>query len=231
MRIVGEIGVILLKEFKIELKNRYAFNSIVLYLGGVVFTAYMSFELNAASLTPTVWNALLWIVMLFIAITAINKSFSLERHERNYYYYYLHHPISIILAKIIYNVILMSIIGGMCYGAFRIFLVPGTVAPGAIYIRSEGVFLANLLIGCVAFAANLSMVAAIASKTNNPTLMAVMSFPLILPLLMLLIRVSTQAMLGLGFDILWKDMTVALAMVMLVLTISILIFPYLWRTV
>jgi heme exporter protein B len=74
------------------------------------------------------------------------------------------------------------------------------------------------------------MISAIASKAgNNGTLMAILSFPVIIPLLMLVIKLSKNAMDGLDRSVSLKEIGVLFAINAIVIVISLLLFPYLWR--
>ena len=95
---------------------------------------------------------------------------------------------------------------------------------------SPFVFLANAMLGMVGFASVLTLVSAIAAGARNHfTLMAVMGFPLILPLLLSLVNASSMAMEGGGFDQVFPAMTVVVLIIALSLLLSNLLFPYIWK--
>ena len=74
------------------------------------------------------------------------------------------------------------------------------------------------------------MVAGISAKAgNNSTIMAILSFPVIIPLLIVLINLSQQGVIGGTFDASWKDIGVLLAINIVTIAVSLLLFPYLWR--
>ncbi|MBP6334954.1 MAG: ABC transporter permease, partial [Bacteroidia bacterium] len=86
------------------------------------------------------------------------------------------------------------------------------------------------VLGSAGFSSVLSMVRAIASKAgNNSTLMAVLSFPIIIPLLMTTIRFSKNAMDGLAWSVNINFMIILISLNVLVIALSYLLFPYLWR--
>ena len=72
----------MLKEWKVEWRNRYALNGLLLYLISTIFICYMSFNVKVNQLNPLTWNALFWIIMLFAAVNAIAKSFMHEKPAR-----------------------------------------------------------------------------------------------------------------------------------------------------
>lgn len=220
---VRQISALMRKEFLLEWRQRYALNGMLLYIVGAVFVCYLSFNARRGQLTPIVWNTLFWLILLFTAINAIAKSFVQERAGRQLYYYTLASPELIILSKIGYNVALMTVLALLGFVTYA-FVLGNPVADAGLYVLT-------LLLGAVGFAASLTLVSGIASKAENPaTLMAVLSFPIILPLLLLLLKVSKNAMDGLDRSVSWGHVGTILAIDAIVLTVSWLLFPFLWRS-
>lgn len=220
---VRQMGALMRKEFLLEWRQRYALNGMLLYIVGAVFVCYLSFNARRGLLTPPVWNTLFWIILLFTAINAIAKSFVQERAGRQLYYYTLASPQQIILAKIGYNTALMGVLAllGFCTYAF----VLGNP------VQDVPLYGLTLALGAVGFAASLTLVSGIASKAENPaTLMAVLSFPIILPLLLMLLKISKNAMDGLDRSVSSSEIGTVLAIDAIVLTLSWLLFPFLWRS-
>jgi heme exporter protein B len=94
-----------------------------------------------------------------------------------------------------------------------------------------GLFIINVILGGLGFSSSFTMISAIASKAaNGGTLMAILGFPVILPMLIMLIKISKNAMDGLAFSNSIDELVTLAAINMIVVTISYLLFPYLWRT-
>jgi len=90
-------------------------------------------------------------------------------------------------------------------------------------------FLAVLL-GSVSFATVFTMISGISSKTNNnSTIMAILSFPVVIPLLIVLIKLSHNSLIGADRSGSYSDILVLLAINVITVTVSLLLFPYLWR--
>jgi heme exporter protein B len=171
---------------------------------------------------PT-WNALFWIILLFSSVNAVAKSFVQEQQGRQLYYYMIASPESIILSKIFYNTCLTLILALLGYGVFSVVL--------GNPVQDQGLFLLNLVLGAMGFSASLTMVSGIASKAgNNATLMAILSFPVIIPILLMAIRISKNALDGLDWSVSSDKLLSLLAINVLVATTSYLLFPYLWRS-
>jgi heme exporter protein B len=218
-----EIRYLLYKELVLEWRERYALNGILLYVVSTVMVCYLSFSVKQSALNPPTWNALFWIIMLFSATNAVAKSFQQERRGRLLYYYTLASPEAIILSKIIYNSLLLSLLSFITLVVYSVLLDNP--------VQDLWLFSVGLLLGSMGLAGTLTLVAGIASKVeNNATLMAVLSFPIVLPLLLMLIKLSRNALDGLDNTISYDEIGVLFSLNVMVITLSYLLFPYLWRS-
>jgi heme exporter protein B len=169
-----------------------------------------------------VWNALFWIILLFASVNTISKGFTQESKGRLLYYYSITSASNIILAKIIYNTCLMLLIAGICFLFYSV-VFQNPVQDVALYALT-------VFLGALSFSSLLSMVSAIASKVNNnSTLMAVLSFPIMVPLIMLLIKCSKNAMDGLDRASSYNELIAILMLNVITVVLSLLLFPYIWR--
>src|SRR5210317_297744 len=109
--LLKEIKTLILQETIIEWRLKYAINGILLYLISVIFITYLSFRSQVSSLNPVIWNTLFWIIILFTAVNAVTKSFIQMTRGTLIYYYSIANPAAIILSKVIYNTILLTVIG------------------------------------------------------------------------------------------------------------------------
>ncbi len=215
-----EIKALLHKDIQLELKQKYSINSIVLYVFSTVFVAYLSFQ---GDIEPRSWNVMFWIILLFAAVNAASKSFVQERPSRHLYYYTLAAPQSIIISKIIYNSLMMIIIAVITFFIFQLFL--GNMIIGNM------LFFSSLILGAMGFASTLTMVAAISSRTdNNFALMAVLSFPLMLPFLLSLMKLSNLSLRTATFGIeALQLLGFVFGLNIIVIMLSYILFPYLWK--
>ncbi len=207
------------KELLIEWKQKYAFNGLMLYVASMVIVIALAFGEVLDGLT---WNVLYWLMILFAAINAVGKSFLSEESGIQHYVYALAHPAAVMLGKMAYNWLLLLVIAVLTMG---LFLLVGNVP-----VADPGSLLLLAAAGSAALAANLTLVAAIASKAeNHTTLLAVLSFPIIVPVLLLLIDLSAEAIAptGIGMD---PDSMWLLGGITFVLgVLSVILFPAVWR--
>ena len=103
------------------------------------------------------------------------------------------------------------------------------------FIRNEvgnmGLFVIVLLLASTGLAGILSLMSAIASKASgNFAIMSILSFPVMMPLMLVVIRLSKQAVDGIEWAGVGFDFIVILgALNVLTVALSFLLFPYLWR--
>lgn len=216
---LAQIKALLYKELTLEWRNRYALNGLLLYVVSTVFVCYLSFRQITS---VPVWNALFWIIMLFASINAVGRSFIQEHKGRLLYFYSTCSPQAFVLAKMVYNAIIMWIIALLGYIIYFLFI--------GDLVQDHLMFALALWLGSTGFALILTLMSAIASKTdNNLSLMAILSFPVQLPFLITLIKFSKNAVDGLDPSVSYGLITVLGMIIVIVVALSYLLFPYLWR--
>ena len=207
------------KDLLFEMRQRYAISGILLYMFCIVFIIFMTFN----EVRGPVWVVLFWIVILFTAVNAVAKSFLQESKGRHLYMYTLVSPLALIIAKTIYNSLLMiglTLIALLFYS--MVFEPPKEM--------DMPMYLVAVILGSLSFATIFTMVSAIASKTGNGgMLMAILSFPIIIPVLIVLVKLAKNAIDGLDRSVSLDDIGLMAVINVLVMAVSLLLFPYLWR--
>lgn len=218
MNFLEQVKVLVIKDIMLEWRSKAAINSILLYVVSTVFVCYQAFK----SVDTLVWNALFWIILLFASITAISRGFTQETQHRYLYYYSLVNPKALVFSKIVYNAILMTIISGTA------FVVYGTIFKSPI--EDLLLYFTAVMLGAISFSSVFTMVSGISAKTgSNSTIMAILSFPVIIPLLIVLIKLSLHAIQGVERAASTSELFVLIAINVITIAISLLLFPYLWR--
>lgn len=220
---IKEVFTLISKEINLEWRQKYALNGMLLYIISTIFICYTSFKLKNNDLNAITWNTLFWIIILFTAITSVSKSFLQERDGKLLYFYTLVKAESIILSKIIYNsliLIVLSLIGFVFY----IIVMGNPVTDNLMYVGA-------IIIGAIGLATTLTLVAGIASKSENSAmLMAILSFPLVIPILLLILKITKNAMDGLDRSQSFDEIANLLAIDTIAFILSIILYPYLWRS-
>lgn len=213
-----QFWVLLRHEMLLEWRQRNALGGMLLYVVSTVFVAYMTFKVVPA----LSWIALYWVMLLFAATNAVAKSFMQHSAGRLLYYYSLVHPLQLLLAKMLYNFILLTVIHLLTTAIMS--LLVGNPVKDLWWFWITG------WIGLMGITAVLTLVSAIAQKASNQsTLMAVLSFPVVIPVLVLVIRLSKQALDGLDRSVGQAWLLNLIAIDVLVVAVALLLFPYLWK--
>lgn len=209
---------LLKKEFVLEFRQKFALSGIVLYVISTIFVVYSA----AIKVQAKEWNVLFWIILLFASVNAVAKSFVQESGNRQLYHYQIADPAMLILAKIIYNSLLLMVLGTLAFGAFS--LVAGNP------VKNAGLFMGVLALGSLGFSITFTFISAIAAKASNPaTLMVILSFPVVLPILLTLVKLSAVA-LRLLQDTAWMtDVWTLVAIDAILVVLTFILFPFLWR--
>lgn len=210
---------LLKKEILLESRQQHTLYGVILYIASTVFVIYLTMESPDAE----TWNTLFWITQLFICINAVAKSFLQESRGRMLYYYTIASPTLFMLAKLSYNVLLM-----LAMNLINLFIYTALMGDPTF---SYGLFVLVSLLGALGLSLVFTMLAAIASKAmQQASLMAILGFPIILPQLLLLIRLSKTA-----FSEVFRNgvplqlILLLLALDLMIVLLSLILYPFLWK--
>ena len=207
------------KDFLLELRQQHTFFGVLLYVASTIFVLYLAIQEPEA----TVYNGMFWMIQLFVCVNAVAKSFLQEGQGRMLYYFSLCSPAKFITAKLIYSAGIMFIMTLLSIVLFLILL--GNPTASLLYFGLIALF------GGLSLSLVFTLMAAIAARAQqNAAIMAILGFPLIIPQLLLLIRLSRVAF-GEVFNEGAVMQLCALigGLDILVLALSMVLFPFLWK--
>ena len=217
------VSILIAKECRLELRKKAVISGIALYLISLIFICYLTFSLRQSSISEATWSALFWLTILFSVINSVAKSFIGERKGLSIYYYSVASPQAIIVSKIIYNTILCFAISLLGYIMFHLFINNP--------VKDQLLFLTTLLLTSIGFAASLSLISGISSKANNSSiLMAVLSFPIVISILLMAIRVTKNVLDELDPSFSYDELLNLVAINCILGGLAYLLFPYIWRS-
>lgn len=215
--VIGQSKILFLKEVKTEWRNRYAINGIMVQLVASVFISYLCF----ANIKPMTWNALFWVIVLFSSVNAIARSFIQERSGSLLYLHTLVNPLAVLFSKMLLNVLVALMVSVIGFVVFMFFL--GTPEWQLLpYFSLIALFSVGL--GCL-----FTAVSAIASKTRSGSiLMPMLSFPLIIPLLLVGLNSASHIVVG-QEENLFRSIGVMALIIAMIVILSTLLFRFLWQ--
>jgi heme exporter protein B len=190
----------------------------LLYLAGGIFVA----QLMLRPAGPLAWVVLYWLMMLFTAIYVLARSYLGLSHGLLMYYRVATPGLLLWLIKVITGTVSMWIL--MALGALLMGVWMGYP------IQSSSIFLVTQLLAGPLLATVLTLVSAMARGASNPAqLMPVLGFPLLVPCLLLVHRLTRMAMDGLEWPVVWPFALAMVALLVMMLALGGLLFPFLWK--
>jgi heme exporter protein B len=221
--VLSNIKILLYKEFVLELRRKSVISGIALYLVSLIFICYLTFSLRRNSINEATWSALFWLTILFSVVNTVAKSFIGEKKGVAIYYYSVSSPQVTIISKIIYNTILCFVLSLAGYVLFQIFID----SP----VHDQMLFVGTLLLTSAGFSGSLTLISGIASRANNSNiLMAVLSFPILIGILLMAIRITKNVLDGIERAASYDELLNLLAINGILLVLAYVLFPYVWRS-
>ena len=208
------------REFHLEFRQKSTLGGVLVYVIGTIFVSALCFK---GHLDKPTWNALFWVISLFTSVTISGKSFMKETGGQALFSYLYYSPQAFILAKTIYNMVFMLVLSLVTFFFYGFFIKNE--------VENLPLFLLVLCLAGSGLAGILSLMSAIAGKAGGSfAMMSILSFPVLMPLILVIIRLSKQAVDGIEWAGVSGDLIVILlALNVLSVALSYLLFPYLWR--
>jgi heme exporter protein B len=206
------------KDLLLEVRQQYTFYGVLLYVASTIFVLYLSMGQPEAP----VWKGLFWMIQLFISVNAVAKSFLQEGRGRLLYFYSIAGARDFILAKLLFNAILMLVMS--LVSLFLFLLMMGDPLPNLLS------FVLLSCLGGISLSLVFTFLAAIAARAQqSAALMAILGFPLIIPQLLLLNKVSNIAFADVVQSGLNSMILLLVGLDGMIILLSIILFPFLWK--
>lgn len=217
MKSFNQIITLFKKDLLLEVRQQYSFYGILLYIIATIFVLYMTIREPE---TP-VWNGLFWVIQLFICINAVAKSFLQESRGRMLYFYSLVNPRDFILAKLLFNSVLMLLMSFLSIALFSLFL--------GNPVEKILPFIGLVLLGGWSLSLVFTFLSAIAAKAQqNAAIMAILGFPLIIPQIMLLMQLANTVFSD-NAALPITTLSLVILLDVLVIFLAVILFPFLWK--
>jgi heme exporter protein B len=213
-----KILALLKKDLLLEIRQQYTFYGILLYVASTIFVLYLA--MNQPE--ETVWNGLFWMIQLFICVNAVAKSFLQESQGRMLYFYTIAGARDFILSKLLFNAVLMMVMSLVSLLLFQLLMGNPLQHPLK--------FVGYCCLGGCSLSLVFTFLAAIAARARQgAALMAIMGFPLIIPQVLLLMRMSNTAFADVIQAGLTQIILLLVALDILIMVLAIILFPFLWK--
>lgn len=212
---------ILKKEITQELRTKYAVNTILAFTGATLLL--ILFTLRAHQMDPTPKSGLVWIIILFASMTGMTRSFVQETEKKTWAFLQLHaNATEVYLGKLIYNFIFLLLLHIFTFFFYMIMM--------DLLIQSHLYFISSILFGAAGLAAVTTLTSAmIAQADRKGALFSVLCIPLVVPLLLILTRVTRFALIEGADGSALNDLTALIGYCGVTITAGILLFEYIWE--
>ena len=213
-----KITTLIKKDLLLEVRQQYTLYGVLLYVASTIFVIY----LTLGKPEDDVWNAMFWVVQLFVCVNAVAKSFLQDSKGRMLYYYSIAGARDFIISKLAFNTLLMMLMSFLSLLIFILWLDNPLLHFWA--------FAGISLLGGIGFSLIFTFLAAIAAKAQQQAaLMAIMGFPIIIPQLLLLGKVARAAFAPVLQAGLWQMVMLLIALDVLIIILAVILFPFLWK--
>ena len=217
MSSASNIYILIKKDLLLEVRQQYSFYGILLYIIATIFVLYMTIR----EPDTKVWNGLFWVIQLFICINAVAKSFLQETRGRMLYFYSIVNPRDFVLAKLVFNSVLMLLMSFLSLFLFSLFL--------GNPIKKVPQFIGLVMLGGWSLSLVFTFLSAIAAKAQqNAAIMAILGFPIIIPQLMLLMQLANTVFSD-KTGIAASTLFLIVMLDVLVILLAVILFPFLWK--
>jgi heme exporter protein B len=209
------------KDVQIEFRTRFAVNMVLAFV--VASLLLILFTLKAQNLEPSQKSGLVWIVIIFAALSALGRSFIHETDKNTYDLLRIYAKGSVVyLGKLFYNVVFSLFINTTTFLLYM-FLMD-------LSIVSFPAFALMLLLGTLGLSSVSTMTAAIVSQADRKgAVFSVLSIPLFVPLILLLTRITSAAFVVGSLDAFMNDLLALVGFVGVTITAGILLFDFIWE--
>jgi heme exporter protein B len=207
------------KDLRLEWRQKSAISAIFVYVISTTFVLFFAFK---GSIEPKTWISLFWIISLFSATSAAAQSFQKEGNSQFYYLRNICSPIELIVSKCITNTFLLLILSIVTFSVMTLFF--GT------QIENTKLYFVAIMGASIGLSILFTLLSAITARTQNLVLISILGFPLVIPMLQLVVKLSLLTGINEGFG---KDKLIAIGSIftldLIIFILSLILFPYLWR--
>ena len=215
------------KDLQVELRTRYAAGAVLLF--AVTTLVAVSAALSATIVHSEVKAALLWIVLLFAALSGLARVFVREEEAGTAPLLRLSAPATAVYAgKWLFNIALVFAVEAVSVPLFLVVL-PILPASNVNYGLLSGV----LFLGGVGLAGASTFVAALIAQASSgkSALFFIVAFPVLLPLLLIAVQGTVGAFDSLPSHLAHSrgDLGMLAAYGLVMTTASFLLFEYIWH--
>lgn len=210
------------KDLRIEVRERTSLNAVLLF--AVTSVVVTGAAVGTAAPDGALLAALLWIVLFFAAFSGLARAFVHEHELGTALALRLAaRPGAVLAGKLLCNWAILAAVG--------VVAVPVCLVVLRVPVAHAGLFVGVLCAGLLGLGAAATMVSAIIARARSGgALFGAVGLPILLPQLFLAVHATKGTLAGgPGPEAAWDGLVGLLAFAAMLVTASVLVFPYVWE--
>ncbi len=213
---------VLKKDWQSELRTRYAINALAMFI--LVTISVIVFSIGSEKISEYLTGGLLWVVIFFSAMSGLSRAFVSEEERGTTLALQLSAaPSTIFSGKLLFNIILVFLMNFVITILYLLIF-------DSFVIENYALFLTAFFFGNFGIAISATIIAAIISRASSKgTLYPVLSFPILLPLILILLELTKFAIDGKSVDESLVEIAVIICYDVIMVTASYMLFDFIWK--
>jgi len=210
------------KDWQSELRTRYAVNSLAMFI--LVTVSVIVFSIGEEKISPQLTAGLFWIGAFFSAMSGLSRIFVTEEERGTALYLKLvAAPSTIYLGKLFFNMILTFGINIFITFLFFFFF-------DSFIIQHIILFCTMFFMGSLGIAISSTTIAAIISRASSKgNLFAVLAFPILLPLILILLEITKICIKENGLSDGMVELGMLVSYDVIMATVGLMLFDFIWK--
>jgi len=190
----------------------------------LVAISVILFSVKDEPLSPYLTAGLLWTVVFFSAMSGLSRTFVSEEERGTFLILQIiAKPLNVFSGKLLFNTLLVFLMNFVITLLFSLLF-------SAFIIKNIYLFTAFFLLGNFGIAISSTIIAAIISKAGaKGTLYPVLSFPVLLPLILILSELTNFSIDGKTFEESFAEILIIICYDVIMLTASVMLFDFIWK--
>ncbi|MCU0411245.1 MAG: heme exporter protein CcmB [Bacteroidetes bacterium] len=222
MSTIARTWALVVKDARSELRTRYAMNALVMFV--ITSVATILFAMREDQASPELLAGMYWVVVFFSSMSGLSRIFVSEEEKGTALALQLiASPKVVYVGKLLFNCGLTLLLT-LAVTVLYLIVFPGFV------VASFDIFAVTWLLGSLGLASAATIIAAIIARANTRgTLYPVLSFPVLIPLLMTVMRSTIRALAGESFENAFGEFQVLFSYLLVMTGGSYLLFEHVWK--
>jgi len=212
---------VFIKDFRLEWRSRFGVSTVLAFIASTLLVVL--FSLRADLLSVSVQSGLVWIIILFASLTTLSRVFVSESERGTMDLLRLNAPAtSVYVGKLAYNFLFTLLITCITLFLFTV-MVNMTVFRPLLLV-------AVVVLGSSGLAGATTMLGALVSQAvRKGAVFPVLALPLLIPLMLLLVRVTAAVFAADGAVSYGNDLAALFGFTGVTISASVLLFDNLWE--